>query len=118
MRKRSNEPVFWALFGAGGVFAAMLLPAVIVVTGIAGPLGWLGADAMSYERANAFAASWTGKLFLLGVISLTFWHAFHRIYHSLHDLGVHRGLGSFKLVSYGLAALGTVVAALTLLRIG
>ncbi len=118
MRKRSNEPIFWALFGAGGVLAAMLLPVVVVVTGIAGPLGWLGADAIGYERAHGFAASWAGKLFLLGVISLTLWHAFHRIYHSLHDLGVHRGLGFYKFVSYGLAALGTLVAALTLLRIG
>ncbi len=118
MRKRSNEPVFWSLFGAGGVLAAMLLPAVIVVTGIAGPLGWLGADAMSYERAHALASSWTGKLFLLAVISLTFWHAFHRIYHSLHDLGVHRGLGLLKILSYGLAAFGTLVAVITLLRIG
>ena len=118
MRKRSNEPVFWALFGAGGVLGAMLLPAVIAITGIAGPLGWLGAEAMGYERAHAFASHWTGKLFLLSVISLTFWHAAHRIYHSLHDLGVHRGLGFFKLASYGLAAVGTLVAVAFLLRIG
>jgi len=118
MRARSNEPIFWALFGAGGTLAAVLLPSIIVVTGVAGPLGWLGPDAMSHARALAFAQSWFGKLFVFGVISLVFWHAFHRIYHSLHDLGVQRGLGVFKVVSYGLAALATLTTAITLLRIG
>jgi fumarate reductase subunit D len=118
MRARSNEPIFWALFGAGGTLAALLLPSVIVVTGIAGPLGWLGPDAMSHERALAFVAGWFGKLFAFAVISLTFWHALHRIYHSLHDLGVRRGLGVLKVLCYASAAFATVVTAATLLRLG
>jgi len=118
MRPRSNEPVFWALFGAGGVLAAMVLPAAILVTGIAGPLGWLGHDAMSYERAVAFAGSWVGKAISLGIVSLTFWHAFHRIFHSLHDLGVRRGLGVLRWLCYGVAALATLATAAIVLRIG
>jgi fumarate reductase subunit D len=106
--KRSNEPLFWSLFGAGGVAAALALPALILVTGIAVPLGIMPADAMSYERMTAFVGSWFGKLFVFGVISLTFWHAFHRIYHSLHDLGVHAGLGFFKVLAYGIAFVGTL----------
>ena len=33
-RRRSNEPVFWALFGAGGVIAALAFPALVLVTGL------------------------------------------------------------------------------------
>jgi len=40
--RKSNEPVFWLLFGAGGVVAAFLVPSLVVLTGIAGPAGWLG----------------------------------------------------------------------------
>jgi fumarate reductase subunit D len=106
--KRSNEPLFWSLFGAGGVVAALALPALIFVTGIAAPLGIMPADTMSYGRMTAFVGGWFGKLFVFGVISLTFWHAFHRIYHSLHDLGVHAGLGFFKILAYSIAFVGTL----------
>lgn len=118
MRRRSNEPVFWSLFGAGGVVTALLAPALILVTGIAGPLGLLGADALDYDRALAFAGSWVGRLFFFGVISLTFWHAFHRVHHSLHDLGIKLGRRLSAVLFYGLAALGTVITVLVVMRIG
>ena len=94
--KRSNEPLFWSLFGAGGVVAALVLPVLVLITGIAVPLGIMPADTLNYERMSAFVGSWIGKLFVFGVVSLTFWHAFHRIYHILHDLGVHKGMDFFK----------------------
>ncbi len=108
--KRSNEPIFWSLFGAGGVVAAMFVPVMILITGIAVPLGLMPADSINYSRMTMFAGSWFGKLFLFSVVSLMFWHAFHRIYHSLHDLGVTRGLPLFKAFSYGAAFVGTLLA--------
>ena len=110
MAKRSNEPIFWSLFGGGGMLTAMITPIMISITGIAVPLGILPAETLSYERVLAFASSWWGKLVLLAVIALPLWHAAHRIFHSLHDLGVHWGRGFFKLLCYGLAALGSLVA--------
>ncbi len=111
--KRSNEPVFWALFGAGGVVAAFLLPAVILITGLAAPLGIPSPELFSYERASAFASSWAGALFLFIVISLSLWHGLHRVYHSSHELGIHRGplLSVIRLVCYGTALGGTVLSA-------
>ena len=115
--KRSNEPIFWALFGAGGMVAALALPGLVVVTGLAWPLGLMPDEALSHERIAGFAGSLLGGLALFVVISLTLWHAAHRIFHSLHDFGVHRGLGVWKVVCYGAAALGTLRAALALLAI-
>ncbi len=118
MHKRSNEPVFWSLFGAGGVVAALLMPALVFVTGIAGPLGLLGDGALSYERVLGFVGSVFGKLFLILVISLTFWHACHRIYHSSHDLGIRVRRGRLALLFYGFAAFGTVLTVIVVAGIG
>ena len=111
--RRSDEPIYWGLFGAGGVVAAMLLPILILITGILMPLGWLPADALSYEKIHALATSWWGAPILLAVIALPISHGMHRIYHGLHDLGVHQSR-LFHYLCYGFA-FGVSAAALTLL---
>jgi fumarate reductase subunit D len=116
--KRSNAPIFWALFGAGGALAALVGPILVLITGILTPVGlWMPQAALSYERVLAGAQHWAGKLFLLAVVSLFLWHAAHRIFHSLHDIGIHAGTGA-KLLCYGSALLGTIIAAAALLVIG
>lgn len=105
--KRSNKPIFWSLFGAGGMLAALAGPALVFITGIAAPLG--KAD-IGYERAAAFAQSGLGKLALFGVISLLLFHGCHRMYHCLHDFGIHVGPG-LKAIFHGFACAGTVAAA-------
>ena len=115
---RSNAPVFWLLFGAGGMLSALLGVMLVFITGIAVPLGWpLPSDLLSYPRMAAFAQHWIGKGFLWVAISLFAWHAVHRIFHSLHDLGVHNGALA-KAVCYGLALLITVVVGASLLALG
>ena len=117
-RKRSNAPIFWALFGAGGMLAALVGPVLVLVTGVLVPLGIGFPDGtMSYERVLQFAQHWLGKAFLFAVVMLFAWHAAHRIKVSLHDVGIPAGLGA-KLVCYGLAAVVTVVAGWSLLSIG
>ncbi len=117
-RKRSNAPIFWALFGAGGALAALVGPVLVFITGIVTPVGiWMPQSALSYERVLAFSQHWAGKAALFLVVSLFFWHAAHRIFHSLHDVGIHAGALA-KLLCYGGALLGTVVAAAALLSIG
>jgi fumarate reductase subunit D len=117
MRKRSNQPPFWLLFGAGGMLSALVGAALVFVTGAAVPLGLEPRAAMSYERVLAFARNGAGKAFLFAVVSLFAWHGAHRIYHTLHDLGIPAGFIA-KLSCYGTALLVTVVAAYALLSVG
>ncbi|TIC83087.1 fumarate reductase subunit FrdD [Crenobacter intestini] len=115
--KRSNEPVFWLLFGAGGMLAALIGAALVFVLVFAVPLGLMPAEALSYASARAFAENALGKVFLFVVVSLFFWHAVHRIFHSLHDLGIHAGRGA-RLLVYGSALAGTLAVVLALALIG
>ena len=41
MIKRSAEPLLWMMFSAGGVVAALVLPMLLFLFGVAFPLGWL-----------------------------------------------------------------------------
>ena len=117
-RKRSNAPIFWGLFGFGGMMAALFGPIMVFITGIAVPLGLLlPADTMSYPKMLAFVQNFIGKGFIFVASFLFVWHAVHRIFHSLHEVGIHPGIGS-KLATYGLAALITVIAGVVLLDIG
>lgn len=115
--KRSHEPVFWSLFGAGGMLAALFGPALVLITGIAVPLGWIDPGLMQFDRMHALAASWLGKGVLLAVIALFTWHAVHRIGITAHDLGVQAHTAT-KVVVYGFALVVTVVTAGALLAIG
>ncbi len=111
--KRSNKPIFWSLFGAGGMLSALTGPALIFVTGIALPLGWVP---LGYERAHALAHNGFGKIAIFLVIALFLFHGLHRMYHSVHDLGIHV-TPAMKAGFHGLAALGSAVAAYLLLTL-
>ncbi|MFM2480782.1 fumarate reductase subunit FrdD [Celerinatantimonas sp. YJH-8] len=114
--KRSNEPIFWGLFGAGGMVAAIVIPVCILVTGLLIPLGIVTDDSYSYERVLAMAGNLIGAAVLWIIISLPMWHAMHRIYHGLHDLGIHVGL-KLKCLCYGIAMIVTIASAVLLLQI-
>ena len=116
--KRSHEPIFWSLFGAGGVLSALVAPILIFITGIITPIGlWMPQQALDHARVLGFAQHWFGKLLLLAVISLFLFHAAHRIYHGLHDVGVHGGTGAM-IAAYGGALVGTLISAYLLISIG
>ncbi len=116
--KRSNAPLFWVPFGAGGMLAALTGPALVFISGIAVPLGWpLRPDALSYARMHALAQQGWAKGLLFLVVALYAWHAVHRIYHSLHDLGIRAGTAG-QLLCYGMALALTVVSATSLIVIG
>jgi fumarate reductase subunit D len=116
--KRSNEPVFWSLFGAGGMLSALIGAALVFVTGIGVPLALLlSPDLMQYQNMLTFAQHWLGKLVIFAVIVLFLWHATLRILLLLHDFGFRTGSGT-ALTGNGLALLCTLATAYLLLALG
>jgi fumarate reductase subunit D len=116
--KRTNAPVFWLLFGAGGMLSALFGPALIILTGLMLPRGWgLPASYADYDHVLAFAQNPFAKLVLLAVIALFFWHGAERIFLTLKDMRAGP-LAALRLLTYGVAAVLTLVTAVVLVGIG
>ncbi len=111
---KSNKPIFWGLFAAGGTVTAFLTPVLVLLTLFAA-MG-LVPNLFTYETLHAFAANWLGKLIIFGVILVSLWHAAHRLRVTAHDFGV-RADTLVAYVVYGLAGLGTLLTLIYLLRI-
>ena len=83
MVRRSLEPVLWLLFSAGGVVSALTLPVLVLLLGIAFPLGWLTAP--TYEHLAAVVRHPVTRLALFGICVLSLVHAAHRFRFTLYD---------------------------------
>lgn len=111
---KSNKPIVWSLFAAGGTLAAFLAPALALLFLLLS-LGH-APDILSYAKLQALAAHWFGKLFLMGVITLFLWHAAHRLRVTVFDFGVRQDT-IVAWVVYLIAAGGTVATAMALLAL-
>jgi len=116
-RINTIEPIWWALFGAGGMVAAILVPIFVLTYGVMLPLGAVPQDAYSAARLSNLLGNFLVKLFLLVLIALPLFHWAHRFRYLLFDLGIHGGRMAIATICYGLAIVGTVVAILVLLRV-
>jgi fumarate reductase subunit D len=110
---RSNKPILWLPFAGGGLVAALIIPVLILVTGVLIPLGILH---LPYEKMAAIAHNPLGKLILFGAVALPAWHAAHRLRMTAHDLGLGAG-AVVKALCYGSAGVLIVAAAVALLAI-
>lgn len=111
---RSNKPIVWGPFAAGGTLTAFLTPALVVVTLLAA-LGY-APDLLVYERLHAFAAHGLAKAAIAGVVFLSLWSAAHRMRITCYDLGIRADTLVATLV-YALTLAGTGASVLYLLRI-
>ena len=114
MSRRSIQPVFWLLFGAGGMLSALIGWMLVFITGIAIPLGlFLSPDLFSYPHALALARNAFVKAFLFAVISLFLCHGALRIWHTLHDLGIHAktatGIACIGITLFAIGACATAL---------
>ena len=108
--RESNEAPLWAMFSAGGVVAAFLIPIHLLLFGLAFPLGWLGAP--TYDHLHVLVQMPLVKLYLLVLCSLPLFHWAHRFRYTLYDgLKVKHLNEVIFTLCYGGAVVGTVLAA-------
>ena len=116
--KRSMSPIFWLLFGAGGMLSALFGPALIILTGIMMPHGWgVPARFDDFSHVLAFAHNPIGKLVTLTVIALFFWHGAERLFLTLKDMRAGNIL-VLRMATYGVAASLTLITLFLLMEIG
>ena len=117
MIKRHPEPLLWMLFSAGGMISGMLMPALILMFGIAFPLGWVTPPA--YEQITGLMANPITRLVLFSLCALSLFHWAHRFRHTLYDgLQIKHLNEVIAVVSYGAAVVGSGLAAYLLWQIG
>ena len=115
MTKRHFEPIVWLLFSAGGVAAAVFLPILVVLFGLAIPLGLVRPN---YDYLHAVFSHWLTRLVLLGLLVVMLFHAAHRFRSTLHDGLQLRGLATpIAVFCYGAALLGSAAALLIVLTL-
>jgi fumarate reductase subunit D len=111
---RSNEPLWWGPFSAGMMADALFIPALIVLTGFLLPGSTEPNAALRVQ--NLINAPLT-RIFLVVVISLSFFHWAHRFRYLVFDLGIKGGKGLIACLCYGTAIAGTLIAAGIALRV-
>jgi fumarate reductase subunit D len=111
---KSNKPIVWGPFAAGGTITALLTPVLIVLTLLAA-LGHVP-QALTYEGLRAFVASGIGKAIVLGLIALSLWSCAHRLRITFYDFGVRCDMLVATLV-YLAAAAGAAATLVFLLLV-
>jgi fumarate reductase subunit D len=114
---KSNEAFFWSLFSAGGVMAALFIPALVLSTGFLLPTADPVRAAERYTQVHSVVHHPITKLVLFGVIFLTFFHCAHRIQHTAKDIGLRPVGGLIAAVSYSGALIGSIIAAVLLFKV-
>ena len=107
--RTTPEPFVWLLFSAG-VVAALVLPVLLVLFGVAIPLGWVGAP--DHAHLLAVLRNPLTRVGMLGICALALVHAAHRLRFTVeHAFQLRRYDAIIGTVCYGGALGGTVVAA-------
>ena len=107
---------WWFMFAQGGGLAALVIPVHVLIQGILGPLGIVTVVDRHYDTWISILGNPIVKLYLLVLISLSFFHFAHRLRYFLVDLGVHAAKSvPAQFAFYGAAILVTLVAIWVLL---
>jgi fumarate reductase subunit D len=104
--RRRAEPLVWLMFSAGGVLAAVLLPSLALLFGLAFPLGWL--DRPDHEHLLAVIGHPVTFVVLLGAFVLMLVHSAHRFRYTLYDGLQVKKKRTVAVLCYGAAVVGSV----------
>ena len=110
---KSNKPIIWGTFAAGGTVAAFVAPVLILLFLLAATGHVPGLD---YAKLHAFASHWLGKVVIFGVIFLLLWSQAHRLRITCFDFGL-RADSLVATVFYAIAAVCSVATIMFLARI-
>ena len=107
--RRTIEPLLWLLFSAGGVLAALLIPVLLLLFGLAFPLGWLSPPSHAHLLSLLHHPLTRVALFILCALALFHWA--HRFRYTLYDgLQIKHLNELINLLCYGGAVAGSAVA--------
>ncbi len=112
----SREAFWWSLFSAGGVLAALFLPAIILVTGLFLPFFSSQDEGAVYDGVYDTLSMWWVRGLIFVVVFLSLFHCFHRIRHILMDLGLRHSSTTLAFCCYGSAGVGTVLIGVFMIR--
>ena len=110
MAKRTTlEPLLWLLFSAGGVVAALVIPVLLLLFGLAFPLGWLPSPGHAHMLAVLGHPLSRATIFVSCTLLLFHWA--HRFRFTLYDgLQIKHLNELIVLLSYGTVLVGTIAA--------
>lgn len=111
---KSNDAIWWSLFAAGGVVAALFIPVMMLITGILVPFAPADKDAFVYERIHGAVANPVVRILLFCLIIFPFFHFAHRFRAILIDLGLSKFRPAISVICYGSAIVGTLITAVVL----
>ena len=115
MTKRRVEPFLWLMFSGGGVVAAVLLPVLVFLFGLAYPLGWLTPP--DQDHLSGVVGNPLTILVLLGLFVLLLVHSAHRFRYTLYDGLQIKAQRTVAVLCYGAAGLGSVATLVVLLSV-
>jgi fumarate reductase subunit D len=110
MPRRTVEPFVWLLFSGGGMVAALVLPVLLFLFGLALPLHWIAAP--DHVHLLGVLRHPLTRLGLVAVCALALAHWAHRFRYTLLDgLQLHRYDRLVVAICYGGALAGSAAAA-------
>ena len=109
---RSNDPLPWSLFAAGGMVSALLTPITILFTGFAVLAGWISEPAFYNLMHHPLV-----RLYLFFLIFLSLFHGMHRTLLTLVDMGLKAMRPLLAVLLYGAAIVGTLWSAVLLVKL-
>src|SRR6266567_138822 len=115
MSKRPIEPFLWLLFSAGGVLAALFLPILVFLFGLAFPLKWISSP--RHDDLLALLRNPLTLVVLFVLCALALFHWAHRFRYTLYDgLQIKHLNRLINVFCYGGALVGSAAAAYVLLQ--
>ena len=116
MVRRTLEPVLWTLFSAGGVVAALVIPVLLLLFGLAFPLDWLSPP--SHAHMLAVLGHPLSRVTIFVSCTLLLFHWAHRFRFTLYDgLQIKHLNELIVLVVYGGVLVGTAAAGYLVLQL-